>query len=201
MEQSENKFDQVFRDNNFMVFTAGSLIGGGSISRNTLRIKEITYTDLNRNMLAKVVSTDPRTDYVRDRMAMFTSDGSKILSIDVDVKSHHGFLPKVKHIVKNLSDEEYCNLSYDKIMLPYIEVNNDTVVYTRPANSGLFDRFNYGIHFYSNDTMVSKIEQNKTSAITFNGYSFEILDRSLLKYIIPCSIGWLKDFGMISSTL
>jgi len=68
-------------------------------------------------------------------------------------------------------------------------------LYSKPNNSFIL---NNGIKIYYSESIVSTIEKNSTGILTFNGYLLEISDRNFLKYIIPLTVGFLKNFGMIS---
>jgi len=197
MEDKNHLLEEAFSDNTFIILTTGSILASGGFGRVNPRITEIDYKNPGDKIIAKVVSTDPRSSYIRDRMALMNGEGQTIIKFDVEVTSHHGFFPKVKRLVENSVGEAYCNISYDNKMLPYISFDESTIVYSKPYNPFVL---NYGVRLYSSDSIVATIERNKTGFTTFNGYNFEILNRDFLKYIIPCSIGYMKDWGMISGT-
>jgi len=195
MANFDELLNETFKDNKYMVFTLGPMLGTGSFGNITPVIKEIDYKDMSGNLVAKVISTDPRSTHIMDRMAILNNEGVTLLSFDAEVQSHHGFFPKVKPIVKDASGDVYCNIFYDNRRLPYITVDGKTILYSKPNNSFIL---NNGIKIYYSESIVSNIDKNRTGILTFNGYLLEILDRNFLKYIIPLTVGFLKNFGMIS---
>jgi len=195
MFSGDDPLGDCFYGNDFLVYVSGSMISSGSYGHLSQRTHNIIFMDNDKKMLAEVKSTDPRSQIIRDHMALYTANHEILVSIDF--QSTYGFFPKITSSVKDYLGREYASAKFDSFQFPYILVGEEKIISS--SSLGELKNFNHGAKFYGNNNVVGTVMINKDGLIHFDGYRLNIIDREKLRYIIPCVILYLKNYGMIST--
>ncbi|MGP6221016.1 hypothetical protein [Caldiplasma sukawensis] len=187
--------ESVFVNDEYRIYVHGPVIGFGPMGRYNRINDEIIFENTDKVPVATVRSTDPRTKHLEKNIALFTPDGSVILSMGIT--STYGFLPKVHFYVNDENGKEYATVKFDSHQMASVISDNNLTVHA--SSFGHLKSFNSGANFFSNDEVIATVALNKTGVTTFDGYLLKINRMDLIKYLIPCVIVYLQTYGLPST--